>query len=58
MTKALVEDEAFTSGYANVRLPHAGAIPSLLAQRCFSSKASDFVNGHLLFVDGGMLVAV
>lgn len=37
MTKALVEDEAFTSGYANVRLPHAGAIPrSLLAQRCFS----------------------
>ncbi|MCZ7075705.1 hypothetical protein OH412_23970, partial [Salmonella enterica] len=22
------------------------------------SKASDFVNGHLLFVDGGMLVAV
>ncbi len=23
-----------------------------------SSKASDFVNGHLLFVDGGMLVAV
>ncbi len=39
MTKALVEDEAFTSGYANVRLPHAGAIHrSLLAQRCFSSK--------------------
>jgi gluconate 5-dehydrogenase len=23
-----------------------------------SSRASDFVNGHLLFVDGGMLVAV
>ena len=23
-----------------------------------SSKASDFVNGHLLFVDGGMLAAV
>ncbi|WP_262222759.1 hypothetical protein, partial [Escherichia coli] len=22
------------------------------------STASDFVNGHLLFVDGGMLVAV
>ncbi len=59
MTKALVEDEAFTSGYANVRLPHAGAIPELIGAAVFlSSKASDFVNGHLLFVDGGMLVAV
>ncbi len=36
------------------------AIPvSLLAQRCFSRQKPDFViNGHLLFVDGGMLVAV
>lgn len=59
MTKALVEDEAFTSRLCK-RTPAARwAIPRAIGAAVFlSSKASDFVNGHLLFVDGGMLVAV
>lgn len=60
MTKALVEDEAFT-GWLCKRTPAArwGNPEELIGAAVFlSSKASDFVNGHLLFVDGGMLVAV
>ncbi|MCL5500132.1 5-keto-D-gluconate 5-reductase [Phytobacter palmae] len=60
MTKALVEDEAFTSWLCK-RTPAArwGNPEELIGAAVFlSSKASDFVNGHLLFVDGGMLVAV
>jgi gluconate 5-dehydrogenase len=60
MTKALVEDEAFT-GWLFKRTPAArwGNPEELIGAAVFlSSKASDFVNGHLLFVDGGMLVAV
>ncbi|CQM24779.1 5-keto-D-gluconate 5-reductase [Salmonella enterica subsp. enterica serovar Baildon str. R6-199] len=60
MTKALVEDEAFTSWLCK-RTPAArwGDPQELIGAAVFlSSKASDFVNGHLLFVDGGMLVAV
>ncbi len=61
MTKALVEDEAFTALVVQTDPPpHAGGDPQELigAAVFLSSKASDFVNGHLLFVDGGMLVAV
>lgn len=60
MTKALVEDEAFTSWLCK-RTPAARWVnpEELIGAAVFlSSKASDFVNGHLLFVDGGMLVAV
>ena len=60
MTKALVEDEAFTAWLCK-RTPAArwGDPQELIGAAVFlSSKASDFVNGHLLFVDGGMLVAV
>lgn len=60
MTKALVEDEAFTDWLCK-RTPAArwGNPEELIGTAVFlSSKASDFVNGHLLFVDGGMLVAV
>lgn len=60
MTKALVEDEAFTA-WLTKRTPAArwGDPQELIGAAVFlSAKASDFVNGHLLFVDGGMLVAV
>ena len=59
MTKALVDDEAFTAWLCK-RTPAArwGDPQELIGAAVFlSSKASDFVNGHLLFVDGGMLVA-
>jgi gluconate 5-dehydrogenase len=57
MTKALVEDEAFT-GWLCKRTPAArwGNPEELIGAAVFL--ASDFVNGHLLFVDGGMLRTV
>ncbi|WP_213990182.1 gluconate 5-dehydrogenase [Sodalis sp. dw_96] len=60
MTKALVEDEAFTA-WLTKRTPAArwGDPQELVGAAVFlAAKASDFVNGHLLFVDGGMRVAV
>ena len=60
MTQALVDDKAFTDWLCK-RTPAArwGNPQELVGAAVFlSSKASDFVNGHLLFVDGGMLVAV
>lgn len=60
MTKTLVEDKAFTDWLCK-RTPAArwGDPEELVGAAVFlSSKASNFVNGHLLFVDGGMLVAV
>ncbi|WP_259461699.1 SDR family oxidoreductase, partial [Enterobacter sp. R1(2018)] len=60
MTKSLVEDEAFTQWLCK-RTPAArwGDPQELIGAAVFlASGASNFVNGHLLFVDGGMLVAV
>lgn len=60
MTQALVDDKAFTD-WLTKRTPAArwGNPEELIGAAVFlSSKASDFVNGHLLFVDGGMRVAV
>ncbi|MCL2892556.1 gluconate 5-dehydrogenase [Brenneria tiliae] len=60
MTKTLVDDKAFTDWLCQ-RTPAArwGDPEELIGAAVYlSSKASDFVNGHLLFVDGGMLVAV
>lgn len=60
MTKALVDNREFTDWLCK-RTPAArwGNPEELIGAAVFlSSKASDFVNGHLLFVDGGMLVAV
>ena len=60
MTEALVNDEAF-SGWLYQRTPAArwGKPEELIGSAVFlASCASDFVNGHLLFVDGGMLAAV
>lgn len=60
MTKALVENEEFTSWLCNRTPANRWGDPSELigAAVFLASKASDFVNGHLLFVDGGMLAAV
>lgn len=60
MTKALVEDKEFTEWLCN-RTPanRWGNPEELIGAAVFlSSRASDFVNGHLVFVDGGMLAAV
>jgi len=60
MTQTLVDDKAFTDWLCK-RTPAArwGDPQELVGAAVFlSSSASNFVNGHLLFVDGGMLVAV
>jgi gluconate 5-dehydrogenase len=60
MTKALVEDKDFSAWLCN-RTPanRWGDPEELIGAAVFlSSKGSDFVNGHLIFVDGGMLAAV
>ncbi|MGE9550346.1 gluconate 5-dehydrogenase [Erwinia amylovora] len=60
MTQALVDNQPF-SDWLCKRTPAArwGDPEELVGAAVFlSSKASDFVNGHLLFVDGGMLAAV
>ena len=60
LTKPLVENQEFSSWLCK-RTPAArwGNPEELIGAAVFlSSKASNFVNGHLLFVDGGMLAAV
>lgn len=60
LTKPLVENQEFTEWLCK-RTPAArwGNPEELIGSAIFlSSKASDFINGHLLFVDGGMLAAV
>ncbi|QWA10659.1 gluconate 5-dehydrogenase [Sodalis ligni] len=60
MTKALEEDDAFTA-WLTKRTPAGrwGDPQELIGAAVFlAAKSSDFVNGHLLFVDGGMSVAV
>lgn len=60
MTEALVNDEAFST-WLYQRTPAArwGKPEELIGSAVFlASSAADFVNGHLLFVDGGMLAAV
>jgi gluconate 5-dehydrogenase len=60
LTKKLVDDEEFT-GWLCKRTPanRWGDPKELIGAAVYlSSNASNFVNGHLLFVDGGMLAAV
>lgn len=60
MTSTLVNNEDF-SAWLYQRTPAArwGKPEELIGAAVYlSSRASDFVNGHLLFVDGGMLAAV
>jgi gluconate 5-dehydrogenase len=60
MTQALVDNKEF-SDWLCKRTPAArwGNPEELIGAAVYlSSRASDFVNGHLLFVDGGMMAAV
>lgn len=60
MTKALVQDKEF-SNWLFKRTPAArwGQPEELIGSAVFlSSAASNFVNGHIVYVDGGMLAAV
>ncbi len=60
MTHSLVNDEEF-SAWLYQRTPAArwGQPEELIGAAVYlASPASNFVNGHLLFVDGGMLAAV
>lgn len=60
MTKALYEDPKFDAWLCS-RVPanRWGDPSELIGAAIFlSSKASDYVNGHLLFVDGGLMACV
>lgn len=60
MTQKLVDDKEFTAWLENRTPAHRWGDPKELigAAIFLASNASNFVNGHLLFVDGGMLAAV
>ncbi|MCP3870094.1 MAG: SDR family oxidoreductase [Gammaproteobacteria bacterium] len=60
LTSALVADEAFTA-WLSARTPAGrwGEVNELVGACLFlSSKASSFVNGHILYVDGGITSSV
>ena len=60
MTKALYEDEKFDI-WLKGRTPanRWGQPDELIGSLIFfSSTASDYINGHILFVDGGMVSCV
>jgi gluconate 5-dehydrogenase len=60
LTRALVEDEAFTA-WVSDRTPAGrwGEVEDLVGGLVFlASPASDFVNGQVLYVDGGMTAVV
>jgi gluconate 5-dehydrogenase len=60
LTSALVADEEFTA-WLSARTPARrwGDVQELVGACIFlSSEASSFVNGHILYVDGGMTVSV
>ncbi|KAF1043456.1 MAG: 5-keto-D-gluconate 5-reductase [Xylophilus sp.] len=60
LTQALVDDPAFTAWLAG-RTPSRrwGDVQELAGAAIFlASPASDFVNGHVLYVDGGVTAAL
>ena len=60
LTKALVEDEKFT-GWLSTRTPAGrwGDVKELAGAEIFlASDASSFVNGHILYVDGGITASL
>jgi gluconate 5-dehydrogenase len=60
MTRALVEDEKFNAWLCGRTPANRWGDPrELIGAAIFlASKASDYVNGHILYVDGGMLACV
>ena len=60
MTRALVDDEKFNAWLCGRTPANRWGDPSELigAAIFLASKASDYVNGHILYVDGGMLACV
>lgn len=60
MTKALYEDEAFDAWLrSEVPADRWGEPEELVGVAVFlASKASDYVNGHIIYVDGGMKACV
>ena len=60
MTKALYEDEKFDAWLCSRTPANRWGDPSELigAAVFLASKASDYVNGHLIYVDGGLLSCV
>lgn len=60
MTKALVENPEFDTWLKNRTPAHRwGDVKELVGAAIFlASDASSFVNGHMLYVDGGMLACV
>jgi len=60
LTKPLVEDDAFSQWlYTRVPAGRWGEPAELAGAAIFlASSASDYVNGHILYVDGGMLASV
>lgn len=60
MTKPLVEDEQFNAWLCSRTPANRWGNPSELigASVFLASRASDYVNGHILYVDGGMLACV
>jgi gluconate 5-dehydrogenase len=60
MTKALVDDPEFDAWLKNRTPAHRwGTVSELIGVAIFlAADASSFVNGHMLYVDGGMLACV
>lgn len=60
MTQTLVDDEKFNSWLCSRTPANRWGLPSELvgAAIFLSSEASNYVNGHILYVDGGMLSCV
>jgi len=60
MTRPLVEDKAFDQWLRNRTPAGRWGDPEELigALILFSSKASDFINGQILYVDGGLSAAI
>ncbi len=60
MTQALVDDEKFNAWLCGRTPANRWGLPEELigAAVFLASQASDYVNGHMLYVDGGMLACV
>jgi gluconate 5-dehydrogenase len=60
LTQPLVEDDVFSNWlYTRVPAGRWGEPAELAGAAIFlASSASDYVNGHILYVDGGMLASV